>query len=131
MVHFNRTFGYRMTVFGLLCLVGVVSILLYVVYADWRSSNKQPNIVPGSVVVGGKIVCLPHKDQGGPQTLECAYGLEAVDGTYYGLEGLNQEDLISGRLTAGAKVVVHGRLHSASKDEKYAVAGNITVESVD
>lgn len=38
------------------------------------------------VTLTGKQVCLPHRDTTGPQTLECAIGMQTTDGKYYGLD---------------------------------------------
>jgi hypothetical protein len=131
MVHVRHVSTYRLIVFALVSLVLILGGLFYAIYAGWQSDTSQSPVVTGPTTVTGKIVCLPHKDQNGPQTLECAYGLQAADGTYYGLQGLSQEDLITGRLTAGAKVTVHGTMQAVDNGEKYAVVGNIKVESVD
>lgn len=37
------------------------------------------------IIVEGEVTCLPHRDTSGPTTMECAYGLKADDGSYYGL----------------------------------------------
>lgn len=34
----------------------------------------------------GEIVCLPHKDTSGPQTMECAYGIKTENGDHYVLD---------------------------------------------
>lgn len=36
--------------------------------------------------ISGTYICLPHTDTSGPQTLECALGLRATDGSYYALD---------------------------------------------
>ena len=38
------------------------------------------------VTLTGKQVCLQHRDTTGPQTLECAMGIQTTDGKYYGLD---------------------------------------------
>jgi hypothetical protein len=131
MVRTKHISAYHVTVFALASMVLIMAGLLYVVYAGWQSHDAQLSVVAGQMVMAGKIVCLPHKDQTGMQTMECAYGMQGADGTYYGLQGLSQEDLMSGKLAVGTKVNVHGTLQPAKSDEKYAVAGNIMVKSVE
>lgn len=41
---------------------------------------------PVRLTLEGEVVCLPHTDTSGPQTMECAYGLKEDDGTYYALD---------------------------------------------
>lgn len=38
------------------------------------------------VTLTGRQVCLPHRDTMGPQTLECAMGIQTNDGKYYALD---------------------------------------------
>ncbi|MBU1130917.1 hypothetical protein KJ840_02180 [Patescibacteria group bacterium] len=78
------------------------------------------------IKIEGQIDCLPHRDTGGGQTLECAFGLQGKDGMYYGLQGLNQQDLISGKIAPGKKVVITG-IFTPSKDSKYNTIGTIEV----
>lgn len=35
------------------------------------------------MIVQGRLVCLPHKNTEGPQTMECAFGLRTDNGIYY------------------------------------------------
>lgn len=37
-------------------------------------------------VLTGIYECLPHKDQTGPQTMECAFGIKTDDGAHYALD---------------------------------------------
>lgn len=39
----------------------------------------------GPITVRGTVVCLPHTDTSGPQTLECAFGIKDARGTYFAL----------------------------------------------
>lgn len=48
---------------------------------------NQPSVtVSHEVILEGKIICLPHRDTSGPQTMECAYGIQASDGSNYSLD---------------------------------------------
>lgn len=90
----------------------------------------EPQIDDSSPVeFEGELVCLPHKDNGGPETFECAIGLQGNNGLYYGLSGLNQEDLISGKLITGQTVVITGTL-SPSEKSLYKIQGTIHVLQV-
>lgn len=52
------------------------------------SAQKGDDAVetPRRVTLSGTSVCLPHRDASGPQTMECAFGLKAADGTHYALD---------------------------------------------
>ena len=82
-----------------------------------------------TVAVVGEVVCLPHKDQDGPQTLECALGLKAENGDHYGL--ITPGRPFSPELTeTGNRVRVSGTVTPPQPTNIYAVVGIINVESV-
>ncbi len=84
------------------------------------------------ITMEGEIVCLPHRDKTGVQTLECAYGFFGIDNRYYGLKNLNQMDLVEGKITTGQQIQISGTLLSepSNVEEKmYDIAGTIEVES--
>lgn len=75
-------------------LIGAMLLALAIIglaYLNGRGEEKvplQPSVsVPdaGRIVVKGVMVCLPHKNTSGPQTLECAYGLKDDENRYYAL----------------------------------------------
>lgn len=114
-------------------MVIVVAIVLVLIgFVVWRWTAHAPTINPvptvtpaASVTIEGKLVCLPHADQSGPQTLECAYGLQAEDGRYYGLSG----DSVTS-ISMDVPVTVTGSLEPAGEDERYAISGTITVATI-
>ncbi len=75
---------------GILLLIG----LGYLAYSLPRVSNilispvTPPPPPAGDITAQGMITCLPHRDTSGPQTLECAYGLEDIEGRYYALRDI-------------------------------------------
>lgn len=85
----------------------------------------------GRISIQGEMVCLPHRDTSGPQTLECAYGLLGSDGNHYGLRDQvapSSENVIT-NVPTGAEVTVEGEF-SRETDEKYATVGFIEVSSI-
>lgn len=100
---------------------------------QWPSQEKPAKRVepsPGSeLTISGEIDCLPHKGSG-ERTLECAYGLRSDDGNHYGLEGLSQEDLMTGKVSVGRVVEVRGWFRPALPSEKYDIAGTIEIDSL-
>lgn len=92
---------------------------------------KTPEEKPNKVRIKGEIVCLPHKDTEGPQTLECAYGLKSrEDGKYYALGYSDPDALHMTSLPTGEVVVIEGNL-SEQPDSKYDIVGAIEVTSVE
>lgn len=96
-----------------------------------QPGSPTPTITPGDITVEGTIVCLPHKNTDGPQTLECAFGLRSDAGDYYGLRNLNQDQLIDGTLSVSTRVRVSGKVAAPDESETYGVVGNIDVESIE
>lgn len=86
--------------------------------------NSKPNVVQSSISISGEIVCLPHKDTTGPTTLECAYGLKADDGRYYGLRNYD-----STGFNTSDSVKVSGDLKPEQSDI-YDISGMIDVQTI-
>lgn len=76
----------------------------------------------------GKVVCLPHKNTDGPQTLECATGLLADDGKYYALQSEDPDNSLASRAGSDKRVRVTGVLRQED-DDKYRSEGTIQVKS--
>ncbi len=87
----------------------------------WVEQTKE-------VTIKGKIVCLPHKNSEGPQTLECAFGMQSEDGLYYGLKNIPTEQMIE--LQTGSEVLMSGKL-TEEKDSKYDIGWSLVVERVE
>jgi hypothetical protein len=86
--------------------------------------------ISAHITVKGEFVCLPHKDQKGPQTLECAFGLRGEDGTYYALKDSDPTYKNVSGLPSGKKISVTG-LFIPQSDTKYQSIGVIEVISVE
>ncbi len=64
---------------------------------------------PQRTSLSGTYLCLPHTDQTGPQTEECAIGLKTGDGLYYALDfGPLSQNIPS--LKSGDRISAHGLL---------------------
>lgn len=79
------------------------------------------------VTVRGEVICLPHKDTSGPQTLECAIGIRDDKGVNYALRADDPSQ--TGSLT-GKKVQVTGRLQEAEPTSRYNTAGTLHVLAI-
>lgn len=106
----------------LITLVGGVLGVYLLMKPKTDSQNFAPN---QTITIRGKVVCLPHKDQDGPQTLECATGLLADAGAYYALEHMPP-----GYSGTGAAVEVTGPFQEPEADNIYDIAGIINVVEV-
>jgi len=81
----------------------------------------------------GVSTCLPHRDQSGPQTLECAFGIKTDEGDYYGLD---MSDIVGDYQSYEGYISVHGILtpiENLSSDvwQKYDVKGIMKVNLAD
>jgi hypothetical protein len=104
-------------------LIISIFILLVVGVALYFLSSMQPKTAPledfepYQATLSGTYLCLPHVDMSGPQTMECAFGLQTDDGIYYaidfGLMSQTPPELSTGqRITASGVVTPVERLNN-------------------
>lgn len=98
---------------------GIVATTIALVARTQDTPQATDN---GSFSVSGEMVCLPHKNSGDVQTLECAYGLRTDDNRHYGL----QYEPFPNDIQIGQRVSVQGVLTTAN-DSKYDIVGTIKV----
>lgn len=112
----------------LLTLALVIAAVLLVWVETSRAPGPSRSDVPEGTetTIEGEVVCLPHKDTSGPQTLECAYGVKLADGTYYGLEDTDENYRNISALPVGKKARITGTLREESSD-RYQSTGVFTV----
>lgn len=85
--------------FRLLLVIIAVLVLLNAVSKLQKANDNRSSIVPTTVItpppqdfesqrvtLEGVVICLPHKNTSGPQTLECAFGIETTDKKNYALD---------------------------------------------
>ena len=95
-----------------------------------------PKPVTKEIELRGTQICLPHKNQNGPQTMECAMGLKATDGKNYGLDVSSLQPDAIGEFMDGALVRVVGDFtleEALSTDhwQKYDMEGIVHVTLVE
>lgn len=112
----------------LLCIivVGAVAYGGYLYYQKKQEQNKPPQYE--TVTVEGKVTCLPHKDTEGPQTLECAAGIQNKDGKYYGLSTKDSTSELTSSMGDERTAKVTGELEPAG-DSIYNIEGIIVVKN--
>lgn len=78
----------------------------------------------------GDSVCLPHKNPGEMQTMECAYGLQ-VDDNYYALDlGSFMMDFETGKTMTIEGTFVPVEALSGDQWQKYDVEGIVSVTAI-
>jgi hypothetical protein len=104
----------------------VLALVVFLAFIGATMLLRDDSPKNGEQTIEGEIICLPHKDTSGPQTLECAYGVKLADGTHYGLRdsGTAYEN-VSG-LPTGKKARLTGTLKLESSD-RYQSVGTFTV----
>jgi len=113
-------------------LLIVTSVVLLLVLAAlvirWLDSSmvasvKSPNHSYSDVTISGESVCLPHRDSTGPQTMECALGIQTKSGAFYAVTG-------SDTWSTQQRVQVTGTLIPATGNENYDIDATIDVTKV-
>jgi hypothetical protein len=117
-----------------------IAILIIIICGAGYLANKKDtapvdlDTTPKNVTLSGKYVCLPHLDTKGPQTEECAFGLEVDEGIYYAVNfGASADAMMqfkSGEyITAEGSVVIKEAL-SSDQWQKYNMKGIFTITKV-
>lgn len=95
------------------------------------TTTPPPPPLPGieAKTFNGTLVCLPHKNTTGPQTMECAYGLHDDSGVYYSLRDTDSNYGNIMNAPMNTPVTVTGAL-TLQDDAKYQSIGIIAVTSI-
>ncbi len=93
-----------------------VTVLLEKRAGEWKISSFErtagvlpPTSMPATPHLG-TYVCLPHKDQSGPQTMECAFGIRIDNGTHYALDFSTFASDTGMTIATGERIRVDGPL---------------------
>lgn len=108
-------------------IIGVGYLAMRLMYDPAFPAIEIP--LNGSIAVKGQMVCLPHRDTRGPQTLECAFGLLDAQGRYYALRDTDPTYKNISAVGMNIPVEVRG-IFTARKDSKYQDIGIIEVTSI-
>lgn len=91
--------------------------------------NAPANLGQGQPIqIEGELVCLPHRNTDGPTTLECAFGLIDMNGTYYALRDTDP-NYSNVSQPMGEPMMVEG-FFTAQEDQRYQSIGIIEVTSI-
>lgn len=118
----------------ILAVIGVLLVVLAIVLLVAKKddpttpSSTQNHTSNQQLAYEGQYVCLP-KTNDGPQTLECAFGLQTDDDVYYALnfDKIQIEEWSS--LQTGDRIRVNGIFEE--EDSIYRSEGTVTVETVE
>jgi hypothetical protein len=94
-----------------------------------KAQNEKPKEIVGGEYVG-RMVCLPHRNASGPQTLECAFGLLAEDGNYYALKDTDPNYKNVSGISTDTPIRVTGTF-TPKEDSKYKSIGIIEVVKIE
>lgn len=116
--------------------IAVMAIgVLVALFSGW-DVNEDSSLDGLSVTVEGRYICLPHTNTSGPQTLECAFGLEADNGENYALQ-IEDVSAAVAEFNTGERIMVSGILtprEEIQSDDRllnYDIVGVIKVTSVE
>jgi hypothetical protein len=116
-------------------LLAILGLTLIFGFALWYSvtqlggKSKQEIPSAGDIKISGHIVCLPHKDTSGPQTLECAFGLRDGDGRYFALRDSDPTYKNISGVGTESRVEIEGKF-TPQDDSKYQSIGVIEVNKL-
>src|SRR6185436_6330503 len=114
-------------VFALSLLIIAVLLRPFVTLPSKQSASALPP--NGPISIQGEMVCLPHLDTSGPQTMECAFGLKDELGRYFGLSDTDPEYKNIAGVPMQTHVEVEGEF-TARNDTTYRSTGTIKVYSI-
>lgn len=96
-----------------------------------KQGNDGNTVTPYRATLSGEYVCLPHADQSGPQTLECAFGIKTDSGEYYvvdfNLASGEIPDINVGERFSASGIITPIENLSSDQWKKYAIEGILSV----
>lgn len=104
------------------------------IYKEKQGEVPGEPVAPYQGTLSGTQTCLPHKDKTGPQTLECALGIETDAGEYYALDLRGVTEAESLAIQGGKRFTASGTITpienlSTDQWQKYDVAGIFSITS--
>lgn len=111
-------------------LVGGFFALNTYIYQEKQNASND-SVEPYRATLSGEYVCLPHADQSGPQTTECAFGIKTDSGEYFAVDLSLMSETNPG-IEVGERFSANGtvtpiEMISAYQWQKYDVAGIFSV----
>ncbi len=138
-MHFNNLTGLQKLLLGvlLLILIGLgASMLFGREGTELLPEEEKAALIPGPRSFDGTYECLPHRDTSGPQTLECAFGIQTDDGDHHGLSLTALAPSLADTLQTGTRIRVQGvyvPVEALSSDawQRYDIEGILQVDTLE
>lgn len=122
-------------------LVDMLIVIALIVGIQFMHTDQQPTntgsglIVPQQVTLEGVYTCLPHRDTTGPQTMECALGMQATTNRFYALDLSSIPASQKMGLATGSGVRVQGlmtpvEMLNSDQWQKYYIVGIIKADTL-
>lgn len=111
-----------------LLLAALIAIFFAFNSYIYDQKQVQTPIEPYEATLSGTMVCLPHKDTSGPQTLECASGLKTDAGEHYALDTETMPNIGSGERFTASGIITP--VENLSADQKYDIVGVFSVSKI-
>jgi len=114
----------RWIIFG-----GIAALLLAgaLTYFVGNTTKAPAGNLEQNVTLEGKVVCLSHKNEDGPHTLECAIGFKTSSGKTYALQFDSTDLSLSSTAGSDKNVRITGTLVNDT-DTKYKTDGKLRVD---
>lgn len=118
----------------LLVILGVVMAAAFIIFGmlspEYQGKVNNTNVPnEGSIVIEGEMLCLPHKDTSGPQTMECAFGLKDEKGKYYVIQDTDPNYRNTASVVMNVNVEVTGTFEKGTSDV-YPTVGTIKATKI-
>jgi len=111
----------------LLVLIFFLTTVLYLVITEFKKSKVELH-PEGPVTITGHLVCLPHINDSGPQTMECAFGLVDEEGNYYRLKNTDSDNNINS--ISGDTIIEIQGVFKPGRDKVYQGVGLIEISKI-
>lgn len=126
-----------MTLKNTLIPIGILAVIVggYFIFSGIEGAPAQNlDATPQNVTLTGTYGCLPHMDTSGPQTMECAFGIQADNGDWYAVNFGASADAMN-QFQSGAHVTAEGFVvikEALSTDQwkNYNIKGIFTVTKI-
>lgn len=127
-----KPFSMNKLAIGIVCALAILIVgYLALNYVQPQREAAVLDSTPYEATISGTYGCLPHSDTTGPQTDECAFGLQADSGEWYAVN-FGASARAAELFRSGAHVKVQGtvvRKEALNSDhwQKYNMKGIFTV----
>lgn len=114
----------------MIILATVLAVVIVFFVSGTIMAPESPQFSDGDEIsLEGSLTCLPHKNQDGPQTMECAIGFIDTDGNYYGVRDTTPEQSFIMGIEHGKEIKIGG-IFKAESSDTYQQEGVIEIKGL-